>query len=153
LLFISTIFLDFNRKGLYLQDIDYLTVKMITNHHITMKTSSTEDNCRPWGFYEVLSDQPDHKVKRITVYSGKRLSLQRHQRRSEHWHIVTGNAIMTLDDREIPMQAGDSIDIPQDSLHRIANPGRVDLVFIEIQRGDYFGEDDIERLEDDFGRA
>lgn len=112
-----------------------------------------EDNYRPWGFYEVLSDQPDHKVKRITVYPGKRLSLQRHQRRSEHWHIVKGNGTMTLDDREFHMQGGDSVDIPQGSLHRIANSGGEDLVFIEVQRGDYFGEDDIERIEDDFGRT
>ena len=114
--------------------------------------SSHETDHRPWGYFEILSDQPDHKVKRITVYPGKRLSLQRHQRRSEHWHIVKGEAVMTLDDRDIPMQPGDSIDIPTGSKHRIANPSGEDLVFIEIQRGDYFGEDDIERFEDDYGR-
>ena len=115
--------------------------------------SSLEIDHRPWGYYEVLSDQPDHKVKRITVYSGKRLSLQRHQHRSEHWHIVKGNAVMTLDDDDILMQSGESIDIPCGSKHRITNRGGENLVFIEIQRGDYFGEDDIERFEDDFGRV
>ena len=112
-----------------------------------------EESHRPWGFYEVLSDAADHKVKRITVYPGKRLSLQRHQKRSEHWYIVKGSAVMTLDNRGISMQAGDSIDIPLRAPHRIQNPGTENLVLIEVQRGEYFGEDDIERLEDDFGRA
>jgi mannose-6-phosphate isomerase len=114
---------------------------------------SESDNIRPWGFFEVLSDEPDHKVKRITVFPGKRLSLQRHKKRSEHWHIVKGIALMTLDDREFEMQAGQSVDIPCRSLHRIANTGTEDVVFIEVQRGEYFGEDDIERVEDDFGRV
>ncbi len=109
---------------------------------------------RPWGYYVVLSDEPDHKVKRIVVWPGKRLSLQRHRRRSEHWHVIHGKALVTLDDRQIPLEAGDSVDIPRGAAHRIQNPeDRDDLVFIEVQRGDYFGEDDIERLEDDYGRA
>ncbi|RLA83309.1 MAG: mannose-6-phosphate isomerase [Deltaproteobacteria bacterium] len=108
---------------------------------------------RPWGYYEVLSDAPDHKVKRIVVKPGARLSLQRHRRRSEHWYIVRGRGIVTLDGREIPVEAGSSVDIPRGSAHRIANTGGEDLVFIEVQRGDYFGEDDIERLEDDYGRV
>ena len=108
---------------------------------------------RPWGYYEVFSDLPDHKVKRITVYPGKRLSYQRHRRRSEHWHVVAGSAVVTLDDRDIPLGPGESVDIGQGAAHRVANPGKVDMVFIEVQRGDYFGEDDIERLEDDFGRS
>lgn len=108
---------------------------------------------RPWGFYEVLSDKPDHKVKRITVYPAKRLSLQRHQKRSEHWHIINGNAVVTLDTEEVRLKEGDSIDIPLGVAHRIANEGNENVVFIEVQRGEYFGEDDIERLEDDFGRV
>jgi phosphomannomutase / phosphoglucomutase len=108
---------------------------------------------RPWGFYEILSDERDHKVKRITVYPGKRLSYQRHRQRSEHWHVVSGNAVVNLDDREISVSEGESIDIPCGGAHRIANPGDRNMVFIEVQRGTYFGEDDIERLEDDYGRA
>jgi mannose-6-phosphate isomerase len=108
---------------------------------------------RPWGFYEVLSDKPDHKVKRITVYPAKRLSLQRHQKRSEHWYIVFGNAVVTLEAEEIRLKEGESVDIPLGAAHRIANEGSIDVVFIEVQRGEYFGEDDIERLEDDFGRT
>jgi mannose-6-phosphate isomerase len=115
-------------------------------------TCKKEDH-RPWGFYEVLSDRPDHKVKRITVYPGKRLSLQRHRKRSEHWHIIQGYAVITLDDQEIPLGKGESVDIPRGRTHRIANPGQEDVVFIEVQQGDYFGEDDIERFEDDFGRV
>ena len=107
---------------------------------------------RPWGYYQVLSDLPDHKVKRITVYPGKRLSLQRHQRRSEHWTVVHGTAQVTRDSQQIVVKAGKSVDIPLRAIHRVFNPGTESLVFIEVQMGDYFGEDDIERLEDDFGR-
>ena len=117
----------------------------------TTEKKNQEDH-RPWGFYIVLSDEPDHKVKRIVVYPGKRLSLQRHRRRSEHWHIVNGEALVTLNDKEIPLKKGKSVDIPVGAAHRIKNTGTENLVFIEIQQGDYFGEDDIERLEDDFGR-
>ncbi len=107
---------------------------------------------RPWGYYQVLSDLPDHKVKRITVYPGKRLSLQRHQHRREHWTIVQGTAQVTRDSQQIVIKAGESVDIPLGAIHRVLNPGAESLVFIEVQMGDYFGEDDIERLEDDFGR-
>ncbi|VAX23462.1 Mannose-1-phosphate guanylyltransferase / Mannose-6-phosphate isomerase [hydrothermal vent metagenome] len=108
---------------------------------------------RPWGFYEVLSDSDDIKVKRITVDPGQRLSYQRHRRRAEHWFIVEGKAIVTLDGEEHPLKAGQAIDIPQRSAHRVMNPGEAALSFIEVQTGDYFGEDDIERLEDDYGRT
>jgi glycosyltransferase involved in cell wall biosynthesis/quercetin dioxygenase-like cupin family protein len=107
---------------------------------------------RPWGYYEVFIDDPDHKVKRIVVYPGKRLSLQRHKRRSEHWHVIFGEAVVTLDEQEIILKAGDSIDIPLGGVHRMANRGKENMALVEVQRGDYFGEDDIERLEDDFGR-
>ena len=112
-----------------------------------------EDDHRPWGYYVILADEPDHKVKRIVVYPGKRLSLQRHFRRSEHWHLLSGRAIVTLDLQEVQLVPGQSADIPRRTAHRILNPGQDPLVFIEVQRGDYFGEDDIERLEDDFGRV
>lgn len=108
---------------------------------------------RPWGFYEILADAPDHKVKRITVHPGKRLSLQRHRWREEHWRIIRGEGVVRLDDADLPVSNGSAVDIPKGARHRIANTGNEDLVFIEIQRGDYFGEDDIERFEDDYGRA
>ena len=108
---------------------------------------------RPWGSYEVLDDASTHKVKRIEVRPEQRLSYQRHERRAEHWFVVSGAALVTLDGTDISLEAGSAIDIPCGAAHRIANAGGEQLVFIEVQHGDYFGEDDIERLEDDFGRA
>jgi mannose-6-phosphate isomerase-like protein (cupin superfamily) len=108
---------------------------------------------RPWGFFEVLADEPDHKVKRITVHPGRRLSLQRHQRRSEHWYVVAGEALVRVGDGESLLRAGRAADIPCGALHRIRNTGTTDVVFIEVQTGGYFGEDDIERFEDDYGRV
>ena len=112
-----------------------------------------EEYQRPWGYYQVYADEPDHKVKRIVVYPGKRLSLQRHQRRAEHWYVLNGEAIVTRDEQELHLNAGEAVDIPRGAVHRIMNPGTEDMAFIEVQTGDYFGEDDIERLEDDFGRT
>ena len=112
-----------------------------------------EEDHRPWGCYRVLADESDHKVKRIVVYPGQRLSLQRHKYRSEHWYIIQGKAIMRKNDDEYPVQAGNSVDIPKGSWHRISNPSESNVVFIEVQTGDYFGEDDIERSEDDYGRS
>jgi mannose-6-phosphate isomerase len=109
---------------------------------------------RPWGFYEVLSDEHhDHKVKRITVLPGKRLSLQYHARRREHWIIISGKAVVTLGEEHVELGPSDAIDIPRGSVHRIENVGAKDVVFIEVQQGEYFGEDDIVRIEDDFGRV
>ena len=108
---------------------------------------------RPWGSFEVLSDSSDCKVKRINVECGKRLSYQFHKKRNEHWHIVAGSGIVTLDDEEIQLTQGDSIDILKETPHRIQNLSKKLLVFIEIQTGEYFGEDDIIRLSDDFGRT
>jgi len=116
-----------------------------------MKPQNLEDQ-RPWGNYIVLADEPDHKVKRIVVYPGGRLSLQRHQRRAEHWYILAGRAVVTRNGEEIDLTAFQAVDIPRGAWHRIMNPGPENLVFIEVQTGDYFGEDDIERREDDYGR-
>ena len=117
-----------------------------------MKKSAETDH-RPWGYYKVLADETDHKVKRIVVYPGKRLSLQKHQKRSEHWFVVSGQGIVTLDGQRLNKKGGESVNIPCGSCHRIENTGTVDLNFIEVQTGKYFGEDDIERLEDDYERS
>jgi len=117
---------------------------------MSQKTKTTDH--RPWGYFKVLSDEQSHKVKRIVIYPGKRLSLQLHRQRSEHWYILNGEARITLNDRTLKVHEGQAVDIQQEELHRIENTGSNDLIFIEIQRGDYFGEDDIERVEDDFGR-
>ena len=108
---------------------------------------------RPWGRYEVLSSSDIHQVKNVYVLPGKRLSYQRHEKRAEHWFIVTGDARITLDGDSFEMSAGDSIDIEIGVAHRIENIGSEELVFTEVQTGTYFGEDDIERIEDDFGRS
>lgn len=108
---------------------------------------------RPWGNYEVLSeDRDDHKVKRITVLPGKRLSLQYHGKRREHWVIISGRAMATVGERTLELGPSETIDIPCGAKHRIENAGSEDLTFIEVQQGEYFGEDDIVRIEDDFGR-
>jgi glycosyltransferase involved in cell wall biosynthesis len=107
----------------------------------------------PWGKWEVLLDEPNYKVKRITVLPGKRLSYQKHSKRKEHWMVVEGMAVVTLDDKEICLKKGETVDIPQEAAHRIANRENKQMTFIEIQQGEYFGEDDIVRLEDDYGRA
>jgi mannose-6-phosphate isomerase-like protein (cupin superfamily) len=111
------------------------------------------ENHRPWGYYEVLSDSEDHKVKRIVVSPGKRLSLQQHSHRSEHWMIVKGAGVVTRGSEDIELKSGEAVDIPKGTRHRVLNTGEEPLVFIEIQTGDYFGENDIERFEDDFGRV
>jgi len=111
-----------------------------------------EKDQRPWGHYIVLADEPGHKVKRIVVNPGQRLSLQRHRRRSEHWYIVEGTGVIRNGSEEAPISAGGSADISRLSWHRISNPGSVPVVLIEVQTGDYLGEDDIERAEDDYGR-
>ena len=112
----------------------------------------TQEDHRPWGYYEVLSDRPDHQVKRITVHPGQRLSLQRHRYRAEHWFIVKGQAVVTLNGTDLSLESGGTVDIPAGSTHRVMNAGAENLVFVEVQTGEYFGEDDIERLEDDYGR-
>jgi mannose-6-phosphate isomerase-like protein (cupin superfamily) len=107
---------------------------------------------RPWGWFEVLEDADDCKVKRLTVTAGQRLSYQRHERRAEHWVVVQGRARVTLDGTDLELGVGDAIDIPRGAAHRLANPGREVMSLIEVQLGDYFGEDDITRLSDDYGR-
>src|SRR5579871_4914270 len=112
-----------------------------------------EMDSRPWGSYVVLDEEPDHKIKRIVVSPGKRLSLQVHKRRSEHWFVVHGQGIVTLDQTTVEVGPGDSVDVEVGTAHRVENHGTSDLVFVEVQHGTYFGEDDIVRLDDDFGRA
>ena len=114
---------------------------------------AVDDNVRPWGRYDVLAENQGFKVKSITVAAGKRLSYQRHARRSEHWFIVQGCGLVTLDDRTVAVERGNPVEVPVGVCHRIENTGSEELIFIEVQHGDYFGEDDIERLDDDYGRV
>jgi mannose-6-phosphate isomerase len=116
-------------------------------------TTSPLFDRRPWGTFTVLDEGDGFKVKRIEVLPGKRLSYQKHAQRAEHWVVVQGSAKVTLDGQDVIVETGKAIDIAVGSAHRVENSGPEPLVFIEVQRGDYLGEDDIVRLHDDFGRA
>jgi mannose-6-phosphate isomerase len=107
---------------------------------------------RPWGDFVVLSDAPDHKVKRLTVNAGCRLSYQTHAHRSEHWFFVSGVGIATIDGVDVPVGPGSCVDVPVGAAHRVTCTGSSDLVLIEVQHGESFEEDDIVRLDDDYGR-
>jgi mannose-6-phosphate isomerase len=111
-----------------------------------------EKDERPWGRYFVLQDETNYKIKRIEVEPGQRLSYQYHNKRSETWIIIEGSAIVTIDDKSKEYNAGESVVIQIKAKHRIENKSNSLLVFIEVQTGSYFGEDDIIRLNDDYGR-
>jgi mannose-6-phosphate isomerase-like protein (cupin superfamily) len=106
-----------------------------------------------WGNFEVLSEGAGHKVKRITVQPGGCLSFQFHRQRAEHWFIVSGKGVATVEGESRFLGSGDSIDIPRQAKHRIENNFDEELVFIEVQTGTYCGDDDIERLDDRYGRV
>lgn len=108
---------------------------------------------RPWGNYSVLLENKGYKIKQIVVKPESRLSLQKHFHRNEHWIIVSGCAIVTLGEKEIFLRANESTYIPMGQLHRLENPGKIELIVIEVQMGDYLGEDDIVRIADDFKRC
>ena len=108
---------------------------------------------RPWGAYTILEEAPGYKVKRITVNPGRRLSLQLHHKRSEHWVVITGHARVTRGEDVYDLRAGQSTGIPVETPHRLENPGKEILEIIEVQNGQYLGEDDIVRFQDDFGRG
>lgn len=112
-----------------------------------------EHDIRPWGEYWVLDDAVTHKVKRIKVNKGGRLSLQYHHHRAEVWTIVSGIATITINDEVKDFKPGQVVQIPQGAHHRIENKYDDPVVFIEVQYGTYFGEDDIVRIEDDYNRA
>jgi len=108
---------------------------------------------RPWGSFTVLEDEDTHKVKRLVVKPGQRLSYQLHHERAEHWVVVAGTATVTLDDVVTDVATGKNVEIPLAARHRVENRGDEDLVLVEVQTGTYFGEEDIERFDDDYGRT
>ena len=114
---------------------------------------SIEREERPWGRFSVLHDEPNYKLKRIEVDPGGRLSYQYHQKRSEVWTLVQGTGTITLDGQVKNYKVGETILIPQGVKHRIENSEQDKVVFIEVQTGTYFGEDDIVRIEDDYNRT
>jgi mannose-6-phosphate isomerase-like protein (cupin superfamily) len=108
---------------------------------------------RPWGNYTILHTDENCQVKKLIVNPGRRISLQSHKFRAEHWFIVSGQGIAELDGKEIEVRPGDAVDVPIGSKHRISCRETDPLVFIEVQTGYSFAEDDIHRYEDDYGRS
>ena len=132
------------------QDVKQVVTELSALKHEAVEFHKTV--YRPWGSYTILEDADDCKVKRLTVKPGQVLSLQLHHRRAEHWTVVQGAAKVRLGDEEFLLKANESTYIPTETLHRLENPDDQDVHLIEVQTGDYFGEDDIERLEDIYGR-
>lgn len=108
---------------------------------------------RPWGSFTVLEEGRGYKIKRIEVKPGHRLSLQMHHHRSEHWIVVSGTARVVCGEQEILLSNNQSTYVPQCTAHRLENPGVIPLVLIEVQNGEYLGEDDIIRYQDDYART
>ena len=109
-------------------------------------------SARPWGTYRVVFQSWRYKVKQITILPGARLSLQYHHHRSEHWVVVQGTATVEVDGTERRFHEGESVFVPKGAQHRLSNPGKIPLEIVEVQCGEYLGEDDIVRISDDFRR-
>ena len=135
----------------HVQDVKEVVTQLSKLKHEAVNFHKTVH--RPWGSYTILEDAADCKVKRLVVKPGQVLSLQLHHRRAEHWTVVQGTAKVRLGDEEFLLEANQSMFIPIETLHRLENPGESDIHLVEVQTGDYFGEDDIERLEDIYGRV
>ncbi|MBK4733374.1 mannose-1-phosphate guanylyltransferase/mannose-6-phosphate isomerase [Noviherbaspirillum pedocola] len=133
------------------QDVKHIYAKLKASGHEAHQLHRTVH--RPWGTYTVLEDGPRFKIKRIVVKPGASLSLQMHHHRSEHWIVVSGMAKVVNGDKELFVNTNESTFIPAAHKHRLENPGVLDLVMIEVQSGEYLGEDDIVRFEDVYGRV
>ena len=118
----------------------------------TIRTETIERTHRPWGWYETVSEVPGNKIKRIRVMPGQQISLQKHARRAEHWVVVMGTARVHVGGRELDMVQGEHIDIPLGAVHRLTNLTADPVEIVEVQFGTYLGDDDIVRLQDDYGR-
>jgi len=133
------------------QQVKEIVARLKSTGHESARLHRTV--ARPWGTYTVLQDGPRFKIKRIEVRPGHSLSLQMHHHRSEHWIVVSGTAQVTCDERTYLVAANESTYIPIGTRHRLVNPGLMQLVMIEVQCGDYLGEDDIVRFDDRYGRT
>ncbi|BCO25694.1 alginate biosynthesis protein AlgA [Rhodoferax lithotrophicus] len=122
-------------------------------HTAPQTLTRIERTVRPWGWFETVSEAPGHKIKRIAVLPGQRISLQKHAQRAEHWVVVQGTARVTLDDHTVDLNMGEHCDIALGQVHRLTNVTQQLVEIIEVQFGAYLGEDDIERLGDDYGRS
>jgi mannose-6-phosphate isomerase-like protein (cupin superfamily) len=133
-----------------------LTEGVLVNRDEPMRRRETvelDSQERPWGSWHVIDEHDGFKIKRIHVRPGGRLSYQTHEHRSEHWVVVEGTATCTIDGDVLIAGPGESVDVARGAAHRLANEGTVELIIVEVQRGDYTGEDDIVRLDDDYGRC
>ena len=119
----------------------------------TTRTETIERTLRPWGWYETVSEVAGNKIKRIGVNPGQQLSLQKHHQRAEHWVVTQGTARITLDDQVFDLAPGGHCDIAVGQVHRLANLTQGMVEIVEVQFGAYLGEDDIVRLQDDYGRV
>jgi len=133
------------------QDVKHIYTELKLNGHDAHKLHRTVS--RPWGSYTVLEEGEGFKIKRIEINPGSKISLQRHQHRSEHWVVVSGKAKVTNGDKELIVNTNESTYIRAGHKHRVQNPGLLNLIMIEVQSGPYVGEDDIERFEDVYGRC
>jgi len=133
------------------QDVKKVVEQLKLSKHEAVKVHRTV--ARPWGTYTVLEEGDGFKIKRIVVKPGQSLSLQMHHHRSEHWVVVSGTAKVVNGERDVLLRKNESTYIPAGNRHRLENPGLLDLVMIEVQSGDYLGEDDIVRFQDNYGRA
>jgi mannose-6-phosphate isomerase-like protein (cupin superfamily) len=122
----------------------------MTTHRRTETIERTE---RPWGWYETVSEVPGNKIKRIHVLPGQQISLQKHRQRHEHWVVVLGSAHITVGTQVLTLALGGHIDIAVGEVHRLTNLTTEPVEIVEVQFGDYLGEDDIVRLSDDYGRV
>jgi mannose-6-phosphate isomerase len=120
---------------------------------MTSSTHTIKRTQRPWGWFETVSEAAGHKIKRLGVHPGQQISLQRHHRRAEHWVVVAGTALVTLGEQTFELGLGGHCDIALGQLHRLANQTSQPVEIVEVQFGSYLGEDDIERLQDDYGRT
>lgn len=118
----------------------------------TIRTETVKRTQRPWGWYETVSEVAGNKIKRIGVLPGQQISLQKHHQRAEHWVVVQGVARVTLDERTFDLPTGGHCDIAVGQVHRLANVTTDPVEIVEVQFGSYLGEDDIVRLQDDYGR-
>ncbi|MEI6156955.1 MAG: phosphomannose isomerase type II C-terminal cupin domain [Atribacterota bacterium] len=126
-------------------------VKEFVNNRLIKERSILRDEItthRSWGFYKILEEVDRFKIKRLVVYPGTALSLQMHHHRTEHWVVVKGTAKVTIEGKELFLHEGESVYISKSAIHHLENPGKVDLEVIEVQNGEYLGEDDIVRFED-----
>jgi mannose-6-phosphate isomerase len=130
-----------------IQEISSLTLSSVS----PLSVASGES--RPWGSFTILEEGRGYKIKRIEVKSGHRLSLQMHHHRSEHWIVVSGTAKVVCGEEELILHSNQSTYVPQCTAHRLENPGVIPLVLIEVQNGEYLGEDDIIRFQDDYART